>query len=603
MFENFPYTDMHQLNLDWIIKIAKDFLDQYTHLQQLISDGEASLQNLTDEGVRTLVTKTDDLEKLLNEWYDTHSQDIADQLADALNDLNTWYDVHQNYLDQTLTQNISLFNQRAEAKAAETIATIPDDYTDIANSLKQINKVSSELLTTKTMLIQSGYIDTTGAEASNNNYVRSYFIPVDPLREGIILYNNMWGNNGVVNILSFYDSEKTYISGIAATGQLQTDNNVPPANAKFVRFSTLKQYIDENKTVIKITPNFPYDYHDLLALLLPFIENGQLFTLRGYVNNGSEFYGNSAFVRTPYIPVMGGDTFYYYNLIGNANAISVVSLFDINKNPISHIQSTGVYQTGSIQATQEGYIIFSCNKTYVDSGAAYIRFINNVNNRFNINLQHRRYVTENDYLTTIGDSITAQTWAADADKWQSEVTKYLKMNSSFNNMGFDGYKVSGPNGLWTDAVLDLLPANSGVIIVMAGINDWANNVPIGNKSFDNTDTDTFFGACNVLFRKLTGRKTASRIVAFGTTFACCPNRENFNDPIGFKNNLGLISLDYSRIMMESAQLNGIEHYDIGGNLCINTGNYTNYYRDQSIYVHPNATMTVMIGSFIAKKLG
>ena len=36
MFENFPYTDMHNLNLDWIIKIAKDFLDQYPNIQNII---------------------------------------------------------------------------------------------------------------------------------------------------------------------------------------------------------------------------------------------------------------------------------------------------------------------------------------------------------------------------------------------------------------------------------------------------------------------------------------------------------------------------------------------------------------------------------------
>ena len=34
--ENFPYTNFHELNMDWIIKIAKDFLDQYTHIQQII---------------------------------------------------------------------------------------------------------------------------------------------------------------------------------------------------------------------------------------------------------------------------------------------------------------------------------------------------------------------------------------------------------------------------------------------------------------------------------------------------------------------------------------------------------------------------------------
>lgn len=161
MFENFPYTDMHQLNLDWIIKIAKDFLDQYTSLQQMITNGETSLTNLTNDGLAALQTKADNLEDALQEWYDTHSQDIADQLADALADLNawytqhsgdiagelataletlnTWYTTHQGYLDQTLTEKTAAFNTAADAKAATTIASIPDDYTALANNVSVLN--------------------------------------------------------------------------------------------------------------------------------------------------------------------------------------------------------------------------------------------------------------------------------------------------------------------------------------------------------------------------------------------------------------------------------------------------------------------------------
>lgn len=149
MFENFPYTDMHNLNLDWIIKIAKDFLDQYTHIQQLIADGETSIQNLTDDGLEQLQNKADNLEGLLNEWYNTHSEDIANQLADALSDLNDWYTTHQSYLNQYLSDSIAAFNAAAEAKAAETIETIPDDYTELANKVTK-NKNGIEHLNNAT---------------------------------------------------------------------------------------------------------------------------------------------------------------------------------------------------------------------------------------------------------------------------------------------------------------------------------------------------------------------------------------------------------------------------------------------------------------------
>lgn len=125
--EGFPYSNFHDLNMDWIIKIAKDFLDQYTNIQNTILEGLEELNNTAER-----------LNNLLQEWYDTHSEDIANQLASALADLNSWYNTHQNYLDQTLAQNILVFNQQAEQKANEVIASIPSDYTSLSNKVTKL---------------------------------------------------------------------------------------------------------------------------------------------------------------------------------------------------------------------------------------------------------------------------------------------------------------------------------------------------------------------------------------------------------------------------------------------------------------------------------
>ena len=137
--ENFPYSNFHDLNTDWLIKIAKDFLDQYTHLQETIETGLNDLQE-----------KADTLESLLQEWYDTHSEDIADQLANALTDLNNWYTTHQNYLDQTLIDNEQALDTFAEAKLAQTLASIPSDYTALSDKVANniIDLSSIETITT-----------------------------------------------------------------------------------------------------------------------------------------------------------------------------------------------------------------------------------------------------------------------------------------------------------------------------------------------------------------------------------------------------------------------------------------------------------------------
>ena len=187
MFENFPYTDMHNLNLDWIIKIAKDFLDQYTHIQQLIADGEASLQNLTEEGLQQLQDKADNLESLLQAWYDSHSEDIANQLASALADLNSWYTSHSNdisnqlasalqSLNTQLTNNIAAFNQAADAKTASSIASIPADYTTLAKDVQTLEakKANKKMITGSELGTRSsGMVGVDGSTSSAGNHVEA----------------------------------------------------------------------------------------------------------------------------------------------------------------------------------------------------------------------------------------------------------------------------------------------------------------------------------------------------------------------------------------------------------------------------------------------
>lgn len=127
--ENFPYSNFHDLNMDWIIKIAKDFLDQYTHIQDVINAGLESLDGKTTEGLESLQDKYDTLNGLLQDWYTEHSADIANELADALADI----------ADELATA-IHTFNVSAEDKASEVIASIPSTYTELFDNLVEYKK-------------------------------------------------------------------------------------------------------------------------------------------------------------------------------------------------------------------------------------------------------------------------------------------------------------------------------------------------------------------------------------------------------------------------------------------------------------------------------
>ena len=233
MFEEFPYTNFHELNLDWIIKIAKDFLDQYTNIQQTIT-----------QGLEDLDTKAEQLQALLDAWYEEHSQDIADQLTDALQDLNAWYTEHLGYLDQYLTDSIADFNTAADAKAAETIASIPDDYTALANKVTSLeNNIS------KFSIISDGvngfiftinkFIDTSGVDRNATGDYRYATLDYIPVMPGDIITYRLESGHANINAISFYDYKKQYISGVSNTGEDGTTLTATvPDNAKFARFST-----------------------------------------------------------------------------------------------------------------------------------------------------------------------------------------------------------------------------------------------------------------------------------------------------------------------------------------------------------------------------
>ena len=176
MFEQFPYADMQQLNLDWIIKIAKDFLDQYTHIQDVITDGETELEN-----------KATELENLLQQWYDTHSQDIANELVRA----------------------VAALSEAAD----QTIARIPADYTQMANSVSGLDSALHNMVADRFVrdiaTWESGTINAQGVNVNVDNRIRYVGLHNIPEGETIYIIPDADYYVGVAK----YASDDTFIEG------------------------------------------------------------------------------------------------------------------------------------------------------------------------------------------------------------------------------------------------------------------------------------------------------------------------------------------------------------------------------------------------------
>lgn len=278
LFENFPYTNIHELNLDWIVKIAKDFLEQYTHIQQLIEDGETSLVNLKNEGLAELQEKADALEAALQAWYDTHSEDIAQQLASALADLNAWYTQHEGYLDQYVANSIASFNTQADQKAVQTIASIPSDYTALSSKVGNLKTNLDEIIEETTL---ENYLYKTDYYVNSNTHAETELAGFDlyriPCQENDFVFvritnlSQVWYQFTTRHAVNMVKNDDTYISISDTQSQAPLSNNyfyvpadlsyalivvIVPSDVKAISisvYSGYSQYVEFN-----INRKYPY---------------------------------------------------------------------------------------------------------------------------------------------------------------------------------------------------------------------------------------------------------------------------------------------------------------------------------------------------------
>lgn len=214
MFEQFPYADLQQLNLDWIIKIAKDFLDQYTSIQQIISDGLEQLDAQTAADVQALADKATELEGLLEQWYNTHSEDIANELSAA----------------------VASFTIQADAVGQAVIESIPADYTALGtamSNLKESLNVSFDPLDDiYSNQLTAGYYSTVDGSKQTNNPGSYKMIPFLIRAEGGAAYSS----NTTDNIrIACFDRNFNFISSCwALNDTFREKRDFTPANTYYV---------------------------------------------------------------------------------------------------------------------------------------------------------------------------------------------------------------------------------------------------------------------------------------------------------------------------------------------------------------------------------
>ena len=500
--EGFPYSNFHDLNMDWIIKIAKDFLDQYTNIQDTIT-----------QGMEDLDTKAEELQALLDEWYTEHSQDISDQLADALEDLNQWYTTHENYLDQTLTENISLFQIAATEKAEETLATIPDDYTDMYNTILDIEDdiknndtvgVKEIDLTTATKVTDAflrcdGNIDTS-ASATNLAYYKfpcvygeEYYV-TGQTRNTLALYGFLDANEDVIERYPTTDGTSTIVTYL--------DEHVTvPSGAKYMIVNDGSGWVTSNPSVSKKCYNNNEKLVQVISAQNINTDPPSHTTLsEKYVSYQNMLLSDEHIDVWKYSVNVGEK----YRIIGQTKYGASLYAYVILKGETEVI-------VGAFPSTAGSSTVVNQDETItIPVGVKYL--LVNDGTRWALNTPQvikivrggfidKKYTYSPLYgkkVNVIGDSMVAGYGVQTSERWTTLLANMT--GATVRNYGINGSYLSNHSDA-DDAPPVVtrytnMDNDADYVIVYAGTNDANNNIAIGTD--DSTDTETIKGALNVL---------------------------------------------------------------------------------------------------------
>lgn len=324
--------------------------------------------------------------------------------------------------------------------------------------------------------------------------------------------------------------------------------------------------------------------------LYDFLETlGSLKPLSGTESNGFWNTSNGAFAssdkfKTITVPASEIGYGYYSGIVYSTTIVSGVVFLGASNNII------GKKFNGSSSGTQtltDEYI------GEIPAGTVNVAFCGYIGSGATVEAKDLTidsiYTVKNIVIT--GDSIETES----AGRWAQKLNAMLKFKT-YTNCAVGGTCISavGDNYISSDARINAMPETADIILVGGGTNDWGNNVAIGDLSDTSlSDNTNFAGAVYSMITKLQTKYPNAQIVFMSNPNTCSPNRHNFDDQTGWKNNRGLTASDYANMMESVCRFASIPYIDVNHLCSINRLNFTsfllqetNYYND-TVYMHPN----------------
>lgn len=199
-YNKYPYTDFHELNLDWLLSNYQAIIDK---LNDTIAWCNVH-QGEYEEAIERLTAVENEI--------NTFEQ----QITEAFNQLQIDLTAEVNQLIDETKAELEATKKQIEEETAAAIEQMQDEFANLYNSVK--NEIAAMKIE-----IQRAIYELRGLISANNDYVFNYvmqmlqdFIDNLPDYENLIVYNPVRGAQTNVQqaILDLYDSFNVY--GITA---------------------------------------------------------------------------------------------------------------------------------------------------------------------------------------------------------------------------------------------------------------------------------------------------------------------------------------------------------------------------------------------------
>lgn len=283
-FNKYPYTDFHELNLDWIIKRVKKLTEDWiqtaadwTSTEEAWNDLHDYVMNyfnnldLQEEVNHKIDAMAADgsLDALLLPYFNQYKEDINNIVSGQdgrIAVLESRMDSFASLTEGSTTGDAELMDIRVAADG-ETYPTAGDAVRAQVDELQhQINDNDAQFIPSVNLLNPSeyqkgGYYNSSGAWVVNNTVDSSNFIEV---AANDVCYFNFFGT-GLVTA-SYFNATKTFISRVSGINPSTTPLSVPnDSNIKYVvvSFSATNQNYNELMFCKDIRPTKYMSYADV----------------------------------------------------------------------------------------------------------------------------------------------------------------------------------------------------------------------------------------------------------------------------------------------------------------------------------------------------